>query len=179
MGRQGDDGRVPAGGLVAATDGARGLEAVHFGHLHVHQDHVEGAAGRELHRLAAVVRHGDAVSLPLEHLHGHLLVEGVVLGQEDVQRAQRRRHGGGGRDAGLTGGRAGQRLADGIEQLRCADGLDQARPAVMPAALLVVQRHVAGHKSTKGMPRSCGSLWRASERSRPLRPANSKSLITS
>ena len=53
VGRQGDDRDVPAGRRSRRADGGGRLEAVHLGHLHVHQDQVERlAASRAVERLA-------------------------------------------------------------------------------------------------------------------------------
>ncbi len=57
VGRHRDDRHVGAGRPFARADGFGRLEAVHLGHLHVHQHHVEGFALDALDRFSAVLRH--------------------------------------------------------------------------------------------------------------------------
>ncbi|OEZ52482.1 hypothetical protein DUGA6_61160 [Duganella sp. HH105] len=89
-GRHGDDGDGRrAARLLAGADGARGRQAVHLRHLHVHQDQV----------VAALVRHaqrGGAVAGPLQrvaalvHQQGQQLqVLRHVVGRQHPQRRQR------------------------------------------------------------------------------------------
>ena len=70
----------------ALADAARGVEAVHLGHLDVHQHDVVGLPLERLERLEAVRRDVGAVAQLVEHPERDLLVHGVVLGQEDPQR---------------------------------------------------------------------------------------------
>ena len=51
---------------LARPDGGGRLEAVHLGHLHVHQHHVEALRGERIERLAAVADDGDGVARLLE-----------------------------------------------------------------------------------------------------------------
>ena len=98
VGGHGDDGQPRQAGVAA--DVAGGLEAVHLGHLEVHQDQVEGVRG-------AGLQHGDGEAPVVGHLHGGALlfeqapgdelVDVVVFDQQDAQAGQRRRAGGRGR----------------------------------------------------------------------------------
>ncbi len=92
-------GRCSAGRGLARPDRADGLEAVHLGHLQVHQHDVEPAGADRPQRPGAVGDDDDRVPQALEHAHGHLLVDRVVLGQEDAQRRAPRVRGGGGPSA--------------------------------------------------------------------------------
>ena len=121
-------GRSP--GRPARADAARRLEAVHLGHLHVHQHHVVGLALDRLDRLDAVARQVGAVAHLLQQAQRELLVHDVVLGQQDAQRMAR---GHAGVDLRLAAG-AGRRLGDAVvreqadqrvEQLRLAQRLGQ------------------------------------------------------
>ena len=87
VGRHGQDGH--RGGIRPGegTDLPGGAAAVQIGHLHVHEDGVEGIGqrGREdLHRLPAVPGLGDLHAIHGQQLGGDLHVHRVVLGQEDV-----------------------------------------------------------------------------------------------
>ena len=67
-------------------DAAGGFEAVHLGHLDVHQDDVVRQLADRFDRFEPVRGDVGAVAQRLEHEHGDLLVDGVVLGQQDPQR---------------------------------------------------------------------------------------------
>ncbi len=64
---------------------ARCLEAVHFGHLHVHEHQVEHIRFERFDGLAAVVGDGHAVASFFEQAGGEPLVHNVVLGDQNVQ----------------------------------------------------------------------------------------------
>ena len=87
----GDDRHVPRPRVaLARADRGGGLEAVHLGHLHVHQHDVErlalAAASSAARPFAATT---TRVAGLLEHAHGELLIDHVVLGEQDAQRARR------------------------------------------------------------------------------------------
>ena len=65
-----------------AADPARRLEAVHLGHLAVHEDHVVGQLRPQLERFDAVRGDVHAAAELAQHAHGDLLVDRVVLGDE-------------------------------------------------------------------------------------------------
>ena len=72
------------------------LQAVEFGHLHVHQHRIETLwIGRQcFHRLPAVLGQPHLGAFAPQHGQGHLLIECVVLGQQETQALQARRTGG-------------------------------------------------------------------------------------
>ena len=66
----------------------RGLETIHVGHLHVHQDQIEAAGVMLPHgcqRFHPVPSDDNGVSALLELARGDQLVDAVVLGQENAQ----------------------------------------------------------------------------------------------
>ena len=69
---------------LRCADGGGGLEAVHLGHLHVHQHQVERLLLQGGQRLLAVVGHDHRVAVLLQQADGQPLVDGVVLRQQDV-----------------------------------------------------------------------------------------------
>ena len=62
----------------------RRLQAVHAGHLYVHQHYVEVTVAAGLHGGGAVVDHRYLVSIAFEHPQHQALVHFVVLGHQDV-----------------------------------------------------------------------------------------------
>ena len=72
------------------ADAARRLEAVHLGHLHVHEHQVVGDRLESPERFGAVGHGVGPQPQLLQDAEGHLLVGDVVLGQQD---AHVRRHG--------------------------------------------------------------------------------------
>ena len=78
-------GRRGAGVLLA--DLARRLEAVHFRHLHVHQNHVVLLPLQRLEHFHAVLHHIGPIAHLAEDARGDLLVDDVVLRQKNAQRA--------------------------------------------------------------------------------------------
>ena len=71
------------GRFLLFTNGRSRLEAVHFGHLHVHKHHVETLAFECLNSLKAVIRNNDLIPLPLQESHGHGLIHRIVLGNQN------------------------------------------------------------------------------------------------
>ena len=70
---------------LALANGPECLEAVHLGHLQVHEDDIEIADLERSSGLQAVGGDDHRMAHPLEHADGHFLVDGMVLGQQDVQ----------------------------------------------------------------------------------------------
>ena len=104
----GDDGEMTGAGLPPAN--LRGsFQAIHLGHLHVHEGQVKLAGFGGGDRGAAILHHGDGMPALLQQPPRHHLVDLIVLGQQDVQTA---RPGGTGLD-GL--GRGGQ-IASGAQE---------------------------------------------------------------
>ena len=86
VGGHGDDPGTPGAGEGFA-DAARGLEAVQFGHLDVHEDDVVLLAFEGLEDLGAVLDDVGTVPHLAEDAGGDLLVDDVVLGEQDAERA--------------------------------------------------------------------------------------------
>ena len=72
--------------VAALEDPARGLDAVHLGHLDVHQHHVVGLALDRIEHLQAVGGDVGAIAQALQQPQHDLLVHRVVLGHEHAQR---------------------------------------------------------------------------------------------
>ena len=85
MGGHRDDGRVPFAILRADVPG--GFEAAHLGHLQIHQDGVVTLLGRLRYGRQAVVDHIHPVPQPFQQSHRQRLIDRVVLGQQQRQRA--------------------------------------------------------------------------------------------
>lgn len=83
VGGEGDDVGGGAGGGMGA-EVAGGFEAVHLGHLDVHEDDVVGLALDGGEDLEAVGGEVGAVAEAGEHVEGDLLVHDVIFGEEDV-----------------------------------------------------------------------------------------------
>ena len=77
-----------------------GGQAVHLGHLHVHQHGVEAAGLQGFERQAAVADHGGDDAGGLQDQGDDLLVGRVVLGQQHLDRAVQRARLGGGQGRG-------------------------------------------------------------------------------
>ncbi len=129
-----DDGqaRVPRIGAQAA----RGRLAVHHGHLHVHEHHVVLGVRHAVQRRLPVGRHVHDEAGAAQQLHGHELVQFVVLHQQHGGAAQLRwrlvvvgpRQVRVGRQPAV-----GQRLRQGVVEQRRAHRLDQHRlDALLP-----------------------------------------------
>ena len=63
----------------------RGLEPIHFRHLHIHQDQVEGLFLPCRQRLPSGLRQNDRVSSLLQESHRHFLVYQIVFRQQDPE----------------------------------------------------------------------------------------------
>ncbi|EZP46142.1 hypothetical protein BW39_05793 [Delftia sp. RIT313] len=117
---------------AARAQGARGTEAVHAGHVHVHEHGIERLAVEQLQRLQTVLRSLYRYAGLLQQLGGHLAVEYVVIHHQHPAPRQAR--------VALLWRRAGrrvfrlgrfgvpQRLTDAGPQCRCGQGLDQQAP---------------------------------------------------
>jgi len=79
--REGDDGEMRAGARLALPNGSRCRQAVHLGHLHVHQHDIEDRVlqgGQDFHTAG---HDGHPTAKALEHARGDFLVHRVVLGE--------------------------------------------------------------------------------------------------
>ena len=66
------------------ANGCRRLVTVHLGHLHIHEDCIEGLSFEHLEGLAAVVGDNDLVAAPFQQADRQFLVHKVILGQQDA-----------------------------------------------------------------------------------------------
>jgi len=96
VGSQGDDGDlgIPRG-RIFRPDAPGRFEAVHFRHLHIHENGDVIFLGHGVHDLVAVGHHIGPVPDLVEHQTGDLLVDGIVLGQEHERFFSVRAHTGG------------------------------------------------------------------------------------
>jgi hypothetical protein len=142
IGRHRDDGQGL--GRVPLADQPGGLQAVHHRHLHVHQHQVEAAALDQAHGLLAVVGQG-VVQAPAAQQHArHLLVGGVVLGQQDARPAPV----GTGRGLGAGGGHRGRGPRAGGRDGHLEGQLDPEQAA---RALAAVRADVAAHQQGQAL----------------------------
>ena len=88
-GRHGHDRRMAPGLGFRESDAARHFESVETRHLNVHQDRIETPVPPTLQGLCTVACELVGVPHPIEKGAGHALVDGVVLGQQKMQRARR------------------------------------------------------------------------------------------
>ena len=84
MRRHRNDGDVHASRRFVLANVGRGFKAVHFRHLHIHQNHVESLFLQSLQRQAAVSGHHHGVTALGKNVQGQFRVDGVVLGQQDA-----------------------------------------------------------------------------------------------
>ena len=85
MRRHRDDGNMLPGLIFAVADSCGCFQAVHFGHLYVHQDEIEGLRAEGCQRLQAVTCDHDGMAGFFEHALGDSLVDYVVLGEQNPQ----------------------------------------------------------------------------------------------
>ena len=90
MGREGDDGRIRRSCSSRFRIDAECLEAIHLGHLNIHEHQVEPVFAAGFHGLPTVIHHCDLMPSLLEHDRDDLLIDRVVLGEEDPQAARGR-----------------------------------------------------------------------------------------
>ncbi len=69
------------------------LDAVHFGHLHVHEHQVEVFLGDRVECLAAVDHGEHRMTLFGEEVQSHPLVDRIIFCQKDAQHLPARRAG--------------------------------------------------------------------------------------
>ena len=81
--RHGDDRHV--GIAFRGADGHGRFEAIHFRHLYVHQDQVEGLREEGVVSFFAVVGDDHLMAAFLQQPDGQLLIDGAVFGQQDPQ----------------------------------------------------------------------------------------------
>ena len=86
VGSQSDDGDAAGRAVFALAEDTGGGEAVHFGHLDIHENEVKGAILDGVESEFAIGDDFDGMALFFEHAKGEFLVHGVILGEEDAQR---------------------------------------------------------------------------------------------
>jgi len=129
IGSHGDDRSVLAGRLDG-SNGARGLESIHNGHLAVHENEIETPAAEGVKGLFSISGDGHRGAEFLEDLFGEALVNEVILDDEDPEAG-----GNDGRSGRSRGGGARLRELAG-KGLPAMEGLfvaDAAGPAATPA----------------------------------------------
>ena len=127
IGGEGDDFWLAVGRLPGA-DLAGGLEPVHLRHLQIHENEIVVPALQGGNRLKAVGHRVGTVTETLKEAHGDLLVHGVVLGEQHLQRnflADGPVHELGGR--GQAGGFRTEQGGDRVDQRGGANRLGSAR----------------------------------------------------
>ena len=83
----GDDRHVGTGRLLQEADLPGGLMAVHYGHLHVHQDDVVAALLAGIDRRQSVSDDGYRVAGAFQQPDDEPLVDKIILGGEEAKRA--------------------------------------------------------------------------------------------
>jgi hypothetical protein len=87
-----DDRNVRAGAQFPCAEASGGLQAVHFRHLHVHQDNVEVMERiffPELQGFDAVVYRSGRVPLFLQKLLRQDAIDCIVFGKQDIEFTRR------------------------------------------------------------------------------------------
>lgn len=77
----GQDRNSTTGVVLHRPDRRRGLQSIHYGHWHIHQNHVERLALNPFYRLVPTVGDDHFVVMTLEHIDDQLLVHGRIFGQ--------------------------------------------------------------------------------------------------
>jgi len=135
VGGDGVDGQVCAGVLLLLADGEGGFNAVHVGHLDIHEDAVEDLGFEEFEDLETTGGKGCAMASLFEQAQGELLVDEVVFGDEDVEDgsdgfAKKRRDlfwGVGVLEGGTLSDGVADGTGDGGAEFGLADGFDEVR----------------------------------------------------
>jgi len=84
-----DDGDG-GGRSVQCSNAACGFDAIHFRHLHIHEDEVEGFGGKAPDGFRAIGGDGHNAALAFEHAAREQLIDDTVFGDEDTQAADMR-----------------------------------------------------------------------------------------
>src|SRR5579863_1275187 len=69
--------------FLILADHSSGFEAVHDGHLHVHQNNIELEGLESFDCFEAIVSNCDVVTLALQKSYGEALVDETVLGKQN------------------------------------------------------------------------------------------------
>ena len=74
--------------VFTQADGRGCFDAVHFGHLHVHENHVVLAIAEELHRFGSIRGRTHTMPAGFENSHQQAPVHGVIFRDEDRKRTR-------------------------------------------------------------------------------------------
>ena len=85
VGSHGEDRGVTIGRALNLADAASGCDAIHLGHLDVHEHEVEASLFHHGDGLLAVVGDKDRVATFLKQAFRNRLVNTIVFGQQDGQ----------------------------------------------------------------------------------------------
>ena len=80
-----NDGNVLPAQLFALSNGYCGFQAVHFGHLNIHEDKVEGLCFMSFYCQLASLGYGNGVASLFQQANGQHLVHSIVFSQENFQ----------------------------------------------------------------------------------------------
>ena len=80
-----DDRDVPARAFFLLPDERGGFKTIHLGHLHIHEDQVEGLFFQHSQSHPSVLGDRHAVPGLLQNPQGDALIDGVVLGKKNVE----------------------------------------------------------------------------------------------
>jgi len=135
------------------ANGGGGFEAVHFGHLDVHEDEIEVLQGEKFHGFFSGLGNRDGVTVFFEEADGQELIDSVVFGEKDFKgrellagRARSNKHGDG--SAMLPGAHDG---LDGVEEIGAANRLGETGAhAQFPAASNVATKPTGGEHDDGG-----------------------------
>jgi len=152
VGGEGDDVGLGAGVFLA--DAAGGFEAVHFGHVAIHEDDVEGGLLEGFEGFEAV---GDAVGFVPEFLEekgGDALVDGVVFDDEDAVGVGVGGRWSGGGGCGVVrcawGGGVVEGADEGGVEVVLADGFDEYAAETEVLDVVVGEGVVEGREEDEG-----------------------------
>ena len=84
MRRHGDDRDVGLAGHLPPADGNGRLQAIHLGHLHVHQNQIEPPFVKRTQRFQPVVGDEYLMAFPLQQRGGYTLIDDVVFGKQNL-----------------------------------------------------------------------------------------------
>ena len=141
--RHGDDRYVTARTTFTVADQRGRLQAVQFGHLHIHKNEIKGLRFPRRNCRASIPCHCDLVSPLRQEAHREFLIGKAVLRQQNLQRTNRRKYSRQGRFLVAFDRSYSQHRHDGIEQFRLFDGLHQITGDVERLSTGDVSRSIA------------------------------------
>src|SRR2546428_7745652 len=84
-----NDRNMITGGLFLLSDGSRRLEAVHLGHLNIHEDNIEPVSRKCLQYLFPIICNSNLMPPHLQKFNGHLLIDLVIFGEKNTHGTNR------------------------------------------------------------------------------------------